>query len=174
MDAAELAADKEALGPLEVVGPIGDPWKPGPKAKFERQTWRYQFLPQDYDIGPRSDLYDPKLYREQPDAKWSAWKVRGEFGAIDDANLTVDLAWRADIEPEHPEALIPLNIFGDKEQRMALLRLGEWVAEQWHRRARPVAGGSRPAPSPAPHAPDRHRASPCGAGRDRAGAPPAG
>ena len=57
MDVAELAADKQALGPLEVIGPIGEPWKPSAKAKYARQTWRYRFAPQDYDIG--SDLYDP-------------------------------------------------------------------------------------------------------------------
>ena len=162
MDAAELAADKQALGPLEVFGPIGDPWKPGPKAKFERQTWRYQFSPQDYDIGPRSDLHDPMLYREQPDAKWSAWKVRGELLGVDDANLTVDLAWRAGIEPQHPEALVPLNIFGDKEQRSALLRLGEWVADNgidtpgpW-RAGRDLLLRRPPAAGQAPGAPLRH------------------
>ncbi len=127
MDVTELAADKQALGPLEVIGPIGEPWKPSAKAKYARQTWRYRFAPQDYDIG--SDLYDPALYRQQPDAKWSAWKVRAEVGAVDDKQSTVDLAWPAGTDPPHPEALVPLNIYGDKEQRAALLRLGEWVAE---------------------------------------------
>ena len=127
MDVAELAADKQALGPLEVVGPIGEPWKPSAKAKYARQTWRYRYAPQDYDIG--SDLYDPALYRQQPDAKWSAWKVRAEVQAVDDRQSTVDLAWPAGTDPPHPEALVPLNIYGDKEQRAALLRLGEWVAE---------------------------------------------
>ena len=127
MDVAELAADKQALGPLEVVGPIGEPWKPSAKAKYARQTWRYRYAPQDYDIG--SDLYDPALYRQQPDAKWSAWKVRAEVQAVDDRQSTVDLAWPAGMDPPHPEALVPLNIYGDKEQRAALLRLGEWVAE---------------------------------------------
>jgi uncharacterized protein len=127
MDVAELAADKQALGPLEVVGPIGEPWKPSAKAKYWRQTWRYRYAPQDYDIG--SELYDPALYRRQPDAKWSEWKVRAEVQAVDDAHSTVDLAWPAEGNPTHPEALVPLNIYGDKEQRAALLRLGEWVAE---------------------------------------------
>ena len=127
MDVAELALDKQALGPLEVVGPVGEPWKPSARAKYARQTWRYRYAPQDYDIG--SDLYDPALYRQQPDAKWSAWKVRAELQAIDDRRSTVDLAWPAGTEPPHPEALVPLNIYRDNEQRAALLRLGEWVAE---------------------------------------------
>jgi len=129
MDVAELAADKQALGPLEVVGPIGEPWKPSARARFARQTWRYRYSAQDYDIGPRSDLHDPVLYRRQPDAKWSAWKVRADVLAIDDIHSTVDLAWPAGEDPPHPEALVPLNIYGDREQRAALLRLGEWVAE---------------------------------------------
>ncbi|MDQ4034999.1 MAG: TM0106 family RecB-like putative nuclease [Chloroflexota bacterium] len=129
MDLAELAADRQALGPLEPVAAVGEPWKPSARARFERQTWRYRFAPQDYDIGQRSDLYDPVLYRDQPEAKWSAWKVRGELQGINDADGTLDLAWPAGTEPRHPEALVPLNIIGDKEQRAALLRIGEWVAE---------------------------------------------
>jgi len=127
MDVAELAADKQALGPLELVGPIGEQWKPSARAKFARQTWRYRYSPQDYDID--SELYDPALYRQQPDAKWSDWKVRAELMEVNDTQSTVDLAWPAGGDPPHPEALVPLNIYGDKEQRAALLRLGEWVAE---------------------------------------------
>jgi uncharacterized protein len=127
MDVAELAADKQALGPLEVVGPIGEPWKPTAKARFERQRWRYRYAPQDYDIN--SELYDPSLYRRQPDAKWSEWKIRAALLDVDDIQSTVDLAWPAGADPPHPEALVPLNIYGDREQRAALLRLGEWVAD---------------------------------------------
>ena len=60
IDSPSSRADKEALGPLEVVGPVGEPFKPTPRAKFFRQRWRYHFAPQDYDIGSRSDLYDPR------------------------------------------------------------------------------------------------------------------
>ena len=42
LDEADLTADEGALGPLEVVGPVGDPWRPTPRSK-PRQTWRYQF-----------------------------------------------------------------------------------------------------------------------------------
>jgi predicted RecB family nuclease len=128
MDGAELVGDRDALGPLEVVGPIGRPFKPTPRARFERQVWRYRFAPQDYDLG-RGDLYDPARYRAQPDAKWSAWSVRGELMDIDDADATLDLALRADAEPTHPEALVPLNIVNDRELRGGVLRLGEWVAK---------------------------------------------
>ncbi|MFN2417558.1 MAG: DEAD/DEAH box helicase, partial [Candidatus Limnocylindria bacterium] len=128
MDSRELMADKGPLGPLEVEGPIGEPWKPGPRAKL-RQTWRYRFAPQDYDIGPRSELHDPSLRQEQPDAKPSAWMVKAHLMGIDDAQSIVDLAWPADAEPRHPQALVPLDIFQDGAQRRSLLRLGAWVAE---------------------------------------------
>ena len=74
LDEADLTADKAALGPLEVVGPVGEPWRPTPRSQL-RQTWRYQFAPQDYDIGSRSVLYDPKLHR------LAAGRRRGRHGS---------------------------------------------------------------------------------------------
>ncbi|HEX9609647.1 MAG TPA: AAA domain-containing protein, partial [Candidatus Limnocylindria bacterium] len=127
-DEVELARDRTALGPLELVGPVGEPWRPTPRSKL-RQTWRYRFPSQDHDIGSRDDLYDPRLYREQPEARWSAWRVGGNLLAIDDGEDTVDMTWWADAEVRHPEALNPLKILTDKDQRAALRRLGEWVVE---------------------------------------------
>jgi len=128
LDATELTADKGALGSIEVVGPIGGPFKTGPRAK-PRQLWRYRFPSQDYDLGSGRDLYDPRLRQAHPGEKWSTWKVRAVLAAVDDAETTLDLAWYADEEPRHPEAIVPLDTFRDMEQREALLRLGEWVAE---------------------------------------------
>ena len=127
LDEADLTADKGAIGPLEVIGPVGDPWRPTPRAKL-RQTWRYQFAPQDYDIGSRSALYDPKLHRQHPGEPWKTWLVRGRLHAIDDKASVLELNWPPDADPPHPEALIPLDTFNDKDQRAALLELGEWVA----------------------------------------------
>ena len=36
--------------------------------------------------------------------------------------------WPPGVEPPHPESLVPLDTFNDKDQRAALLALGEWVA----------------------------------------------
>lgn len=125
-DDVAMTRDRTALGPLEVIGPVGEPRRPTPKSKL-RQTWRYRFTPQDHDIGSRADLYDPRLYRDQPDAKWSAWRIGGKLLEINDRDGTLDLAWPPDEAPRHPEALNPLGIFGDRDQRAALRRLGEWV-----------------------------------------------
>ena len=127
LDDADMTADKGALGPLEVVGPIGEPWRPTPKSRM-RQTWRYRFVPQDYDIGSRSRLYDPKLHRQHPGESWKTWLVKGGLHAIDDASALVDINWPPDVEPAHPESLVPLDTFNDTEQRAALLALGDWVA----------------------------------------------
>ncbi|HET7685277.1 MAG TPA: TM0106 family RecB-like putative nuclease [Candidatus Limnocylindria bacterium] len=128
-DEADLVRDRTALGPLELIGPLGGPWRPTPRS-HARQTWAYRFEPQEHDLGGgRGDLYDPALYREQPDAKWSAWKVTGKLLGVDDAAAVVELTWPPDVHPRHPESLNPLNIFGDAEQRAALLALGTWVAE---------------------------------------------
>ena len=127
LDEADLTTDKGALGPLEVVGRVGEPWRPTLRSKL-RQTWRYQFAPQDYDIGSRSRLYDPRLNRQHPGESWKSWQVKGGLHAINDKLSTVELNWPPDVEPQHPEALVPLDTFNDMEQRAALLALGEWVA----------------------------------------------
>ena len=125
-DGVGLIRDGTAVGPLEVIGPVGEPWRPSPRSKL-RQKWRYRFSPQDHDISARDDLFDPRLYRAQPDAKWSEWRVRGKLLEINDRDGTLDLTWPPDATPRHPEALNPLSIVGDKDHRAALRRLGEWV-----------------------------------------------
>jgi len=124
----ELVDDKAALGRLELLGRVGEPARRTPLSRM-RQTWRYRFPAQEHDINSRADLYDPSLRQDQPDAKWSSWKIKAQLLQIDDANDTVDLSWPAGIDPRHPEAIVPLNIISDKDLRAALLRLGQWVAD---------------------------------------------
>ncbi len=127
LDAAELTMDKGALGPLEVVGPVGEPFRPTPRSK-PRWTWRYRYPLQDFDLGSEV-LYDPARRQAAPDADWKTWKLPVEVVAIDDADGTIDLAWMSTEVPAHPAGLVPLDLFNDPEHRAALLRLGEWVAE---------------------------------------------
>jgi predicted RecB family nuclease len=128
MDATELTVDKGALGPLEIVGPIGEPYRPTERSKL-RQRWRYRFAPQDYDIGPRAELYDPGARQRHPDEPMKAWRIPATMAGVDAADGTIDLEWMADVEPVHPAGIVPLDSFNDGVQRAALLRLGEWVAD---------------------------------------------
>jgi hypothetical protein len=127
MDAAEITSDKGALGPLEVVGAVGE-FRPTPRSQIRRR-WRYRFPAQDYDIGSRAELYDPRLRQEQPDAPWRTWQLKASVHEIDDANDTIDLDWTTDGDPRHPETIVPLSIVPDRDLRAALLRLGQWVAD---------------------------------------------
>ena len=130
LDGTELTIDKGALGPLEVVGRVREPFLPSPRAKLLRQVWRYRFAPQDYEIGRQSELYDPARRQARPDAGMGAWKLNAEIVGIDDGDGLVDLEWKGDgAEPVHPSGLVPLDVFQDRLHRAALLRLGEWVAE---------------------------------------------
>jgi uncharacterized protein len=129
LDGTELTIDKGALGPLEVVGCLEEPFLPTPRSRLLRQVWRYRFPPQDYEIGPRSELYDPARRQRHPDAGMKAWKLNVDVVAVDDADGTIDLAWKGDdAAPEHPLGIVPLDVFQDGVHRAALLRLGEWVA----------------------------------------------
>jgi predicted RecB family nuclease len=125
MTPEELVGEKDPIGALRLIGPVGEPYG---KRKM-RQAYRYEFPVQEFDIGSRADLYDPRLRQEDPAARHSAWKVRAELVAIDEVNHTIDLGWPADDEPRHPEALVPLNVVRTTDQRAALFRLGEWVAD---------------------------------------------
>ena len=124
---AELTEDAASLGQLEVVGPTGEPWRRGKRGTL-RQDWLYRMPDQEHDIGSRSELHDPGLQQEHPD-DMKQWKLGAELRGIDDRSGSVILAWPADAEPRHPQAIVPLDVIGDKDQRAALLRLGDWVAE---------------------------------------------
>ena len=128
MDAAELTVDKGALGPLEVVGLVGDPYRPTPKSMV-RQRWRYRFAPQDYDLRTQADLFDPGRRQAHPDAPMKTWGIPADIVEIDAGDSTIDLEWKGTDEPMHPSGLVPLDSFNDAMHRAALLRLGEWVVE---------------------------------------------
>ncbi|MCA1587417.1 MAG: TM0106 family RecB-like putative nuclease [Chloroflexi bacterium] len=125
----ELVAEDGAIGPLELVGQIGQAWLPTPKARKMRRRWRYRFPPQEHDdVKPGSEIYDPGVGQERPTEWMSAWKVPAQLDAIDDIAGSLDLVWTGEGKPRHPEAIVGFNSIRDGEQRAALLRLGEWVA----------------------------------------------
>ncbi len=106
----ELRDEGEPIAGLEYVGIVGG----------TRQSWihRYRFPPQENDIDAGTDVTDP-----------ATKKTPGSVHAIDQDAGTVDLKRAKNSETPHPTALVPLLTWPNVEQRKALLRVGEWVAE---------------------------------------------
>ena len=106
----EVVEDKNALGCLKYVGPIG---------QVKRSiVHRYSFPPQDHSIDRARQVHDPKT-------RASA----GTVVAIDDLNGTIDIKRGTASAVPHPPALIPQNVLGAEAQHDSLMRLGIWVAE---------------------------------------------
>jgi len=106
----ELLEDKNALGCLKYVGPIG---------QVKRSiVHRYSFPPQDHSIDRALQVHDPKT-------RASA----GTVVAIDDLNGTIDVKRGIDSPVPHPTALIPQNVLGAEAQHDSLMRLGILVSE---------------------------------------------
>jgi predicted RecB family nuclease len=125
----ELVDEDGAIGQLELVS-ISEPFLP-PRAKLWRRRAVYRFPPQEHrEVRVRSELFDPRLAQEHADeSPWPAWKIDVEIGAIDDRRGTVELVWKDEGEPRHPEAIVALNKIPDKPLPQALMRLGTWVAD---------------------------------------------
>ena len=117
---AELVDEDGPIGLLEPVAPIGPPEK-------GKQTWRYRFPAQDYDVA-RGEVYDPAQKQARPNDSPFNWQT-ADVVAFDDAAQTVDLRGSADNPLPHPEAIVPLDWIPTNAQQESLIRLGEWVAE---------------------------------------------
>ena len=113
----QLVDEDKPIGLLEPVGPLDEPRK-------GRQTWRYAFPVQDFDLG-RGDVHDPAKKQAEPDANPFTWQV-GEGAVVDEAAGTVDL--RRSIGEPHPRAIVPLDWFRTTDLQASLVEIGEWVA----------------------------------------------
>ena len=113
----ELAEDREALGPLEYVGPIGTV----KKSVIER----YRFAPQEHGMREGSAAAMPWIRDGVRDAVSA-----GTVVAVDNLAGTIDLRRGNGLsERGHPRFLIPPSPFGAKAQAASLLALGRLVAE---------------------------------------------
>jgi predicted RecB family nuclease len=112
----QLVDEDDPIGLLEPVGPIDEERK-------GRQTWRYAFPPQEYDLG-RKRVFDPALKQRDPGGNPFDWAA-GEFVAIDPATSTVDI--RLEAGAAHPRAVVPLPWVPTPEHQARLFELGEWV-----------------------------------------------
>lgn len=105
----ELEEDKSALGGPSCFGEVG---------RVKRSViYRYRFPPQDYAVDRAREVHDPRTQ-----------KKAGDFVAIDELNLTIDLKRGVSSTVQHPAALIPYDMVGSDVLRDSLMRLGSWVA----------------------------------------------
>ncbi len=116
----ELVDEDGPIGALEPVGPVGEVEK-------GKQTWRYRFPVQEYDLG-RTGVYDPALKIAHPDASPFDWKT-AEVVELNDVERTVDLRGSADDPLPHPEAIVPLDWVRTTGHQEALVELAAWVLE---------------------------------------------
>jgi uncharacterized protein len=114
----QLVDEDDPIGLLEPMFAVDDERK-------GRQTWRYRYPPQEYDLG-RGELYDPAKKQAAPSDSPFSWHVADRV-AIDPAGSTVDL--KRTVADAHPRAVVPLNWVRTRDHQAALYELGEWVAE---------------------------------------------
>ena len=102
-----------------------NPSVPVDDEKKGKQTWRYSFPAQDYDLG-RGEVYDPANKQARPNDSPFTWKV-GEGAVVDAAKRTVD--FKRTVSEPHPRAIVPLNWVRTKDHQSSLYDLGVWVAD---------------------------------------------
>ncbi len=113
----QLVDESAPIGMLEPVGPVDD-------VRNGKQTWRYGFPAQDFDLG-RGDLHDPAKKQADPGGNPFKWSV-GSVVATDVAGGTVDI--RRSVADAHPRAVVPLDWVRTKELQESLIEIGDWVA----------------------------------------------
>jgi len=113
-----LVDEDDPIGLLEPIAALDE-------VKRGKQTWRYRFPAQDYDLG-RGDVFDPARKQARPDDNPFSWTV-GSVIAVDPAERTVDL--RRPIAEAHPRAIVPLGWVPTRAHQAALIELGDWVAD---------------------------------------------
>ena len=114
----QLVDESDPIGMLEPIESLDEVNKNG------RQTWRYGFPPQDFEL--TREVYDPAQKQERPDDSPFKWDV-GDVIAVDLGAGTIDL--RRDVSKPHPRALVPLPYVRTKAHQERLIDIGEWVAE---------------------------------------------
>ncbi len=114
----QLVDESDPIGLLEPVGPQDVELK-------GKQTWRYAFPPQDFDLG-RGEVYDPGQKQERPDNSPFKWDA-GDVVKVDLAAGTVDI--RREVARPHPRAIVPLPWVRTQAHQERLIEIGAWVAD---------------------------------------------
>ncbi len=139
LTADELVDESAAIGRLEPIEPLDEVTR-------NKQTWRYRFPAQDFDLG-NGEVYDPAKAQAAPDDSPFSWRA-GDIVAVDVAARTVDL--RRTAVDRHPDAIVALNWVRTADLQKALVTIGEWVrdhgidADGSYRAARDLLLGTPP------------------------------
>ncbi|HYI21103.1 MAG TPA: TM0106 family RecB-like putative nuclease, partial [Candidatus Limnocylindrales bacterium] len=112
----ELFTDKEPISGLKYQGVVEGG---GSRVSDDH---RYGFPPQEHDIDAEREVHDPQLVGTET-------TKTGKVQAIDKDAGTVDIRRAKTWAGQHPTSIVPQNIFRTEAQEAALMRLGEWVAE---------------------------------------------
>src|SRR5438034_5676169 len=107
----QLVEDREAIGAIDFRAEV--------RPENRSNVFRYWFDPnQEYKVGIGDQPHDPRTE-----------SGAGEVVAIDPIAGWTELSRGVKSEPLHPTSVIPASPFGTKEQRDALMRLGQHVAD---------------------------------------------
>src|SRR6266699_181325 len=107
----QLVEDREGIGAIEFRGEV--------RPENRSNVFRYWFDPnQEYKIGIGDQPHDPRTE-----------SGAGEVVAIDPIAGWIELSRGVKSESPHPRSLIPASPIPTKEQRDALMRLGQRVAD---------------------------------------------
>ncbi len=108
----QLVEDREAIGAIDFRGEV--------RPENRSNVFRYRFDPnQEYKIGVGDQPHDPRTE-----------SGAGEVVAIDPIAGWIELSRGVKSESPHPTSLIPASPIPTKEQRDALMRFGQRVADQ--------------------------------------------
>lgn len=113
----QLVDEDDPIGLLEPVGPIDE-------ERNGKQTWRYRFPDQEFEV--RGDVYDPRHKQDRPGDSPFSWGA-GELVATDAGAGTVDI--RRETRLPQPRAIVPLPWVRTTAQQARLIEIGEWVAD---------------------------------------------
>jgi uncharacterized protein len=115
-------SDEDLIDEPEPIGglTLEDQWELPRPARSN--VYRYSFPAQDYKIDVGDSLNDPELFAAGQKTG------TGSVHALDDDALTIDIKRGREWTGPHPTSVVALDVIDAKAQRLALMRLGEWVA----------------------------------------------
>jgi predicted RecB family nuclease len=113
----ELVEESEPIGGLRFVAmtELG--------GRSRSNLYRYSFPAQEYKIEAGDSLNDPALFAA------GQRTATGTVQAIDDDARWIDIKRPRTWTGPHPTSVVALDVIDARAQREALMRLGEWVAD---------------------------------------------